>query len=99
MLPAIFQHITGEWIGFCMDNNIVLMILPPHSSHLTQPLDVGVFGLLKRLMASKLELLIRTGLSRLRKVEWTDAYVETHEEAFSAQNIKGGFRGTGIDPF
>ena len=30
----------------CMKNNIILMVLPPHSSHLTQPLDVGVFSLL-----------------------------------------------------
>jgi hypothetical protein len=38
------SHISTEWIAHCMDNNIVLMLLPPHSSHLTQPLDVGVFG-------------------------------------------------------
>ena len=42
------SHITGDFIEFCMDNNILLMILPPHSSHLTQPLDVGVFGALKK---------------------------------------------------
>jgi len=33
------SHITGDFIGHCMDNDILLMILPPHSSHLTQPLD------------------------------------------------------------
>jgi len=41
-------------IGYCMDNDIVLMILPPHSSHLTKPLDVGVFQSLKKVMSTKL---------------------------------------------
>jgi hypothetical protein len=27
----------------------VLFVLPPHSSHLTQPLDVGIFGPLKNI--------------------------------------------------
>ena len=52
------SHITGDFIEFCMDNNILLMILPPHSSHLTQPLDVEVFRALKKHIASKMELLL-----------------------------------------
>ena len=63
------SYITGQYIGHCMDNNIVLMILPPHSSHLTQPLDVGVFGPLKKHMAAEVDPLIRTGISRIQKVE------------------------------
>ena len=32
-------------------------------------------------------------------MEWTAAFVEAHKQAFTVQNIKGGFRGTGIHPF
>ena len=32
-------------------------------------------------------------------MEWTAAFVAAHQEAFTIQNIKGGFRGTGIHPF
>ncbi|KAH3792717.1 hypothetical protein DPMN_146216 [Dreissena polymorpha] len=31
------------------DHNVVLFVLPPHTSHLAQPLDVGVSGPLKKL--------------------------------------------------
>ena len=93
------SHITGEWIGHCMDNNIVLMILPPHSSHLTQPLDVGVFGPLKKCMATEIEPLLRTGVARVQKVEWLAAFITAHSTAFKERNIKGGFLGTGIHPF
>ena len=63
------SHITAEFIAHCMDNNILLMILPPHSSHLTQPLDVGVFGALKKHMAAEIEPLMRTGVARVQKAE------------------------------
>src|SRR5579862_4861854 len=82
-----------------MRNNIIFMVLPPHSSHLTQPLNVGVFGLLKTHMASALEPIISTEIHRLIKAEWLAAYVEAHRNAFSTRNIRSGFCGTGILPF
>jgi hypothetical protein len=93
------SHITAEFIAHCIDNKILLMILPPHSSHLTQPLDVGVFRALKQYMAAELYPLIRTGISRIQKVEWLNAFVAAHDRALSVKNILGGFRGTGIYPF
>jgi DDE superfamily endonuclease/Tc5 transposase DNA-binding domain/helix-turn-helix, Psq domain len=93
------SHITAEFIAYCIDHKILLMILPPHSSHLTQPLDVGVFGSLKKHMASELYPLMRTGVARIQKVEWLTAFVAAHERALSAKNIRSGFRGTGIHPF
>ena len=96
---VIDSHITATWIEYCMRNDIVLMVLPPHSSHLTQPLDVGVFGLLKTMMASALQPLISTEIHRIIKAEWLSAFVEAHEGAFSTQNIQAGFRGTGILPY
>lgn len=41
------SHIDLDTSRFCRDNNIHLYCLPPHSSHITQPLDVGFFSLLK----------------------------------------------------
>ena len=92
-------HITDLWIEHSMKNNIIFMILPPHSSHLTQPLDVGVFGPMKTLMASEMEPLVSTELHSVLKAEWLIAYIEAHEKVFSVQNILAGFRGTGIRPF
>ena len=93
------SHITGEFIGHCMDNNILLMILPPHSSHLTQPLDVEVFGPLKKVLAAKLDPLIRTGVGNIQKWEWLAAFEKAHDKVFCKENIQGGFCGTGIYPY
>jgi hypothetical protein len=69
------SHITASWIAHCMNNNIILMVLPPHSSHLTQSLDISVFKPLKTLMASAIEPLVSTELHRIMKAEWLLAYV------------------------
>ena len=85
------SHISGNFIAYCMNNNILLMILPSHSSHLTQPLDVGVFGALKKHMAREIEPLMRTGVARIQKVEWLTAFVIAHDKAVSIQNIQSKF--------
>ena len=41
------SHIDLQTAKFCNENHILLYCLPPHSSHITQPLDVGFFSPLK----------------------------------------------------
>ena len=36
---------------------------------------------------------------RLQKAEWLAAFIQAHNKTFTEQNIKGGFRVTGIQPF
>ena len=59
------SHISAEFIRHCLDNDIFLILLRPHSSHLMQSLDVGVFGPLKTAISSHLAELISTGISHL----------------------------------
>jgi len=75
------------------------MILPPHSSHMSQPLDVGVFSALKKHIARELQPVFAMQISHLQKAEWLSAFVTAHHNAFRPGNIYGGFRGTGIHPF
>jgi hypothetical protein len=42
------SHLTPEFDKVCKANNIVAIYMPPHSSHLLQPLDVHCFGPLKK---------------------------------------------------
>lgn len=51
-MPVFDVHESYEstlFQSYCKSNNILCVKLPPHSSHLTQPLNVGCFGVLKRL--------------------------------------------------
>lgn len=41
------SHLTFESARACQKNQIILLCLPPNTSHALQPLDVGVFGQVK----------------------------------------------------
>ena len=49
LLDGHRSHISLTLTDWAKRNNIIIFVLPPHSSHVTQPLDVGVFGPLKRI--------------------------------------------------
>jgi hypothetical protein len=53
------SHHSVDFETHCKENKIVTLCMPPHSSHLLQPLDVGCFGLLKKAYGLEIEQLIR----------------------------------------
>ncbi|KAK8092163.1 uncharacterized protein PG998_015176 [Apiospora kogelbergensis] len=42
------SHISAEFEAYCKNNDIITISMPPHSSHLLQPLDVALYSPLKR---------------------------------------------------
>jgi hypothetical protein len=38
------SHVTLEAVQYCKDNKVILLCLPSHSTHILQPLDIGVFS-------------------------------------------------------
>ena len=93
------SHITLDFIKHCRDHKIILLRLVPHTSHLCQPLDVSLFSPLKTALSTKLDPLLQTEVSRIRKSEWLAAFAEAREDTFSESNILGGWRGAGLLPF
>ena len=92
------SHVTGSFLVYCLINKIHVLRIPPHTSHLTQPLDVGLFGPLKTALSVALDPLLRKEVSRLHKSEWLTGYIEARENTFSKDNVFGGWRGAGLIP-
>src|SRR4030081_427431 len=57
------SHLTPEFDEICTQNDIIPICMPPHSSHLLQPLDVGCFAPLKRAYGRLIEYKARIGLN------------------------------------
>jgi len=93
------SHITVDFISHCREHKVLLLRLIPHTSHLCQPLDVGLFGPLKRTLSVKIQPLIQTEVSRIHKPEWLTAFIQARQTAFSHSNVLGGWRGAGLFPF
>jgi hypothetical protein len=63
------SHISGGFISHCIQNRISLLILPPHTSHVLQPLDVAIFGPLKKHLTTALSHFNEAQLLRIQKSE------------------------------
>ncbi|RAL66389.1 hypothetical protein DID88_006080 [Monilinia fructigena] len=79
------SHITGSLIAFCIEKEIDLLILPPHCSHLLQPLDVGVYGPMKRYHAQEVDRYSRAGIQRS---DWVQLFQKIRGKGLTCQNIK-----------
>jgi hypothetical protein len=67
--------------------------MPPHSSHLLQPLDVGCFSPLKRAYSREVESLIRHHINHITKLEFLPAFKAAFSQLFISANICSAFRG------
>jgi hypothetical protein len=72
--------------------------MPPHSSHLLQPLDVGCFSPLKRAYSREVESLIRHHINHITKLEFLPAFKTAYDRSFTSANICSAFRGAGLVP-
>jgi hypothetical protein len=72
--------------------------MPPYSSHLLQPLDVGCFSTLKRSYGRLVSDQIRLGINHIDKAEFLPIFKQARIEALSKSNIRSGFSATGLLP-
>ena len=72
--------------------------MPPHSSHLLQPLDVGCFAPLKKAYGRQAENLMRNRIIHISKLEFLPCFKRAFFESITRSNIQGGFRGAGLVP-
>ena len=52
------SHMSTKFILDCIENNIILFLLPLHSSHIVQSLDNDTFGSLKNILFSHLNRIL-----------------------------------------
>jgi hypothetical protein len=92
------SHDTVEFRDYCSDHNIITLCMPPHSSHLLQPLDVGCFSPLKRAYSTEIEALVRCQVNHITKEDFLPAFKAAYDKAITKENIIGSFRGAGLIP-
>ena len=63
------SHLNIRFIDHCDRHNILLAILPPHSTHQLQPLDISIFSPLTTAYSNQIDNLIQSNqdFSRVTK--------------------------------
>ena len=94
------SHCVPEVVQICKENNVILLALAPHTTHLCQPLDVAVYKSLKMNISKTVKIgqalkgdlwITKTNVARMLK--------DPLENSLTIPNIKSGFRKCGIHPF
>ena len=93
------SHLTPKFDEICEQNKIIPICMPPHSSHLLQPLDIGCFAVVKRSYGRLVEMKMRTGINHIDKLDFLEAYPSARIEAFKSETIKNSFSAAGLIPF
>jgi hypothetical protein len=102
ILDGHCSNVNLEFLRECKRNNVLVYVLPPHSSHLTQPLDLTCNGPCSKYYTSA----VRDWRAAHPSSEVSKYNVATilhkHkvvEQAFSPHNIIKGFAKAGLVPF
>lgn len=100
ILDNLKAHISLKAEEIAKSNGIVLLTLPPHTSHRMQPLDVTVFGPFKTQYSRALDGWMRANPGKTVSIYQIAGLVnEAFISAVTPRNITSGFRSTGIFPY
>ncbi len=93
------SNLTSEFIEFALAQEIELFGLPPHSTHLLQPLDVGCFQPFKHWHAEAIDRQLRLGADRFTKIDFIEALDWMRVKTFKQNTILSAWREAGLVPF
>ena len=93
------SHNSLRFQELCKENKIYTLCMPPHSSHLLQPLDVGCFSPLKRAYGHQISSLICNHINHITKLEFLPAFRAAYNQSVTKENICSSFRGAGLVPY
>jgi hypothetical protein len=81
------SHLTMDFIEYCDQNKILLMVYPPHSTHTLQPLDIVMFKPLSSAYQAKIsEFMERSqGLTSMSKRDFFPLFYQAWQDSFKKQ--------------
>jgi len=93
------SHVSDHFKHYCWRNKIVPFLLLPHSTHLLQPLDVGVFSAMKAHHQNALYESIRFGDFTFDRTDFLAAFQDIHDRTMRRKTVYSGWKKTGLFPF
>jgi 4-hydroxybenzoate polyprenyltransferase len=99
ILDGIRAHCTSAVMNLAIAHKVRLLYLPAHTSHVTQPLDVGTFAPLKHYYREELRPYANiSSTAPVAKQRFLIAYKITHSKAINSRTIRNAFKAAGIWP-
>lgn len=100
LLDNHYSHISLLIYNYCKDNGIVMLSIPPHTSHRLQPLDTSFFGPFKCAFNRECDNFLKT--NKQEKITFSDLaeiFNNAYVKVATMEKAIAGFNSTGIYPF
>jgi hypothetical protein len=101
ILDGYGSYLTMDFIEYCYQNKILLMIYPPYSTHTLQPLDVVMFKPLLSAYSDQVAAFMERcqGLTSMSKRDFYPMFMTAWEASFREGAILKAFEATSLLPF
>ena len=100
LLDGHSSHYCPNMIKMAAESQVILFILPPHTTHLTQPLDKSAFAALKVRWKEVCHNFMAKNPGRVvTRYNFCALLSEAWSSSMSIKNVMAGFSVTGIYPF
>jgi len=96
-LDGLGSHATGEFQWECLSNQVAIIYLLPHTSHLIQPCDLGPFAHLKHFYSRNLKTFVSQG-AEVDRAQFNVLYAQTRQSGMQPQYIQTGWSRSGLYP-
>ena len=94
------SHISLFAVNFARQNGIIMLSIPPHTSHHLQPLDKTFFGPLKKFLNREMDnWMTNHPGKRVTDYETAEIFGRAYGRAATVEKSENGFCSTGIWPF
>ena len=99
LLDGHSSHYCPEVIRYAAEQQVIIFTFPPNTTHLTQPLDKGMFGPLKVAWKEALHAFqIKNPARPISKHNFSSIFSEAWLKSMTPINVLAGFRTTGVYP-
>jgi hypothetical protein len=92
------SHLNQEFKDYCLENKILALCMPPHLSHILQPLDVVCFSPLKRKYSEYVRDLARKRIFHINKKGFLPAFKDTFFDVFTEDICRKAFEASRLVP-
>lgn len=92
------SHETSRILQLAEIHNIIILCLPPHTTHKLQPLNVGIFGPLQRAWLERCDAVVELTDSEMCIEDFIDEYMQVRQALIRPSMIISAFKKSGIWP-
>ncbi len=99
LLNEYESHLSMSVVNYAQKKKILLICLFSHTTHLLQPLNVGLFDSLQHYYVLKVNRLAQLSISHVSKPQFLEILTSAQLKAYTTKNVAFTWKKTDIEPY